>query len=68
MKVKAGRAQDLADAARMLGAASQVRRQDTRDLFRRWFPDALEDLESFITRVVWRWRPEQHCTMERSQD
>jgi hypothetical protein len=49
MKVEAGRAQDLADAARMLGAASEDRRQETRDLFRRWFPDALDDLESLIT-------------------
>lgn len=49
MKVEAGRAQDLADAARMLGIASEPRHQETRDLFRRWFPDALDDLESLIT-------------------
>lgn len=48
-KVQAGRAQDLADAARMLGLASDALRQATRDLFRRWLPDALEDLESLIT-------------------
>jgi len=49
MKVEAGRAQDLADTARMLGAASEVRRQETRELFRRWLPDALDDLERLIT-------------------
>ena len=48
MKVQAGRAQDLADAARMLGAAPEPRHQATRDIFRRWFPEALEDLESLI--------------------
>ncbi len=48
MKVQAGRAQDLADAARMLGAALEPRHQETRDIFRRWLPEALEDLESLI--------------------
>ena len=48
MKVQAGRTQDLADAARMLGAAPEPSRQETRDIFRRWLPDALEDLESLI--------------------
>src|SRR5574337_99880 len=48
MKVEAGRAQDLADTARMLGAASEARRQETRELFCRWLPDALDDLESLI--------------------
>lgn len=48
MKVQAGRAQDLADAARMLGAASESRREEAREVFRRWFPEALEDLESLI--------------------
>src|SRR5574337_42466 len=49
MKVEAGRAQDLADAARMLGSASEPRHQETREIFRRWLPDALDDLESLIT-------------------
>ena len=49
MKVQAGRAQDLADAARMLGFASEEERQSTRVLFGRYLPDALEDLESLIT-------------------
>jgi hypothetical protein len=49
MKVEAGRAQDLADAARMLGLAHETVREATRSLFRRWLPDALEDLESLIT-------------------
>ncbi|NJD69554.1 MAG: hypothetical protein FIA90_13080 [candidate division NC10 bacterium] len=48
MKVEAGRAQDLADAARMLGAASEDRCQETRELFGRSLPDALDDLESLI--------------------
>ncbi len=48
MKVEAGGAQDLADAVRMLGGASEARHQETRDIFRRWLPEALEDLESLI--------------------
>jgi len=40
--------QDLADAARMLGAAPEPRHQETRDIFRRWLPKALEDLENLI--------------------
>jgi len=48
MKVQAGRTQDLADAAPMLGAAAEPTRQEARDIFRRWLPDALEDLESLI--------------------
>ena len=48
MKVEAGRAQDLADAARMLGGAPEARHQETRDIFHHWLPDALEDLESLI--------------------
>ena len=48
MKVEAGRAQDLADTARMLGAAPEARRQETREIFRRYMPDAQDDLESLI--------------------
>ncbi|MGH7433280.1 MAG: hypothetical protein ACREJL_05960 [Candidatus Methylomirabilales bacterium] len=48
MKVESGRAQDLADAARMLGLASEELRQETRRVFQRHAPDALEDLESLI--------------------
>ena len=48
MKVEAGRTQDLADAARMLGAAPEPSHQETRDIFHHWLPDALEDLESLI--------------------
>jgi hypothetical protein len=47
--VHAARAQDLADAARMLGLASEASREETREVFRRWLPEALEDLESLIT-------------------
>lgn len=49
MKVESGRAQDLADAARMLGLASEELRQETRIVFQRHAADALEDLESLIT-------------------
>jgi hypothetical protein len=48
MKVEAGRAQDLADAARMLGSASEARCEETREIFRRYLPDAQDDLESLI--------------------
>jgi len=48
MKLEAGRAQDLADAARMLGTASEDRCQETRELCSRYLPDALDDLESLI--------------------
>lgn len=48
MKVQAGRTLDLADASRMLGLAQEAVRQATRELFKRWLPDALEDLESLI--------------------
>jgi hypothetical protein len=49
MKVQSGRTQDLADTARMLGLASEQDRERTRGVFRRWLPDALDDLESLIT-------------------
>ena len=48
MKVQSGRAQDLADAARMLGLAPEEDRQNTRVLFERYLSDALDDLESLI--------------------
>jgi hypothetical protein len=48
MKVQAGRTQDLADVSRMLGLASAELRQATRQVFERWQPDALEDLESLL--------------------
>ena len=49
MKVQSGRAQDLADAARMLGFATEQERAMARALFARHMPDAAEDLESLIT-------------------
>lgn len=49
MKVESGRAQDLADAARMMGLASEELRQEARSVFQRHAADALEDLESLIT-------------------
>jgi hypothetical protein len=48
MKVQASRTQDLADVSRMLGLASQQDRQRTRRVFARWYPDAVQDLESLI--------------------
>lgn len=49
MKVESGRAQDLADAARMLGLASEEHRQETRRVFQHHAADTLEDLESLIS-------------------
>jgi hypothetical protein len=49
MKVESGRAQDLADAARMLGLASEEHRRETRTVLQRYAREALEDLESLIT-------------------
>lgn len=48
MKVQAGRTQDLADSARMLGLASDQERDAAREVVRRWLPDAEEDMESLI--------------------
>ncbi|MFN2132327.1 MAG: hypothetical protein ACK2VD_17505 [Anaerolineae bacterium] len=48
IKVHASRTQDLADVSRMLGLASEEQRQETRQLFAKWLPDAQEDLESLI--------------------
>ena len=48
MKFQAGRVQDLADVARMLGQASPDRLQAVRQLFIRYQPDDIDDLESLI--------------------
>jgi len=48
MKVQAGRVQDLADVARMLGQASQESLSSVRALFARYAPADAEDLESLI--------------------
>ncbi len=48
-QIQSGRAQDLADAARMLGLAPEEERKMTRGLFTRYLPDAVEDLENLIT-------------------
>jgi hypothetical protein len=48
MKVLSSRTQDLADVSRMLGLATESERQATRQVFEKWWPDALEDLESLI--------------------
>jgi hypothetical protein len=49
LKFQASRLQDLADISRMLGLASAEDRQATRQVFAKWQPDELEDLESLIT-------------------
>lgn len=49
LKFQASRLQDLADISRMLGLASEEDRQTTRQIFAKWQPDELEDLESLIT-------------------
>ncbi len=48
MKVRAGRVQDLADVARMLGQADELALERTRAVFAQWTPDDVEDLESLI--------------------
>ncbi|OGG53988.1 MAG: hypothetical protein A3F84_04825 [Candidatus Handelsmanbacteria bacterium RIFCSPLOWO2_12_FULL_64_10] len=48
MKVRAGRVQDLADVARMLGQADEPALERTRAVFAQWAPDDVEDLESLI--------------------
>jgi hypothetical protein len=49
MKMQAGRVQDLADVARMLGQASNETVDEVRSLFRRHAPEDIEDLESLVT-------------------
>lgn len=49
MKLQAGRVQDLADAARMLGQAPEEALARVRRLFQRYAPHDLEDVESLIT-------------------
>ncbi|MEL6455800.1 MAG: hypothetical protein AAFQ40_13920 [Cyanobacteria bacterium J06623_5] len=49
MKLKASRAQDLADISRMLGAANTEARQTVRAVIRKYLPEATEDVESLIT-------------------
>ena len=48
MKFQAGRAQDIADVARMLGQASEAALADVRALFAELLPAEMEDLESLI--------------------
>ena len=49
MKFQAGRVQDLADVARMLGQASSDDLTGVRNTFNQWLPADREDLESLIT-------------------
>ncbi|HPA18816.1 MAG TPA: hypothetical protein PLU30_13785 [Verrucomicrobiae bacterium] len=48
MKLESGRLQDLADISRMLGAAEENVRAETRSLIGAMKPQDLEDLESMI--------------------
>lgn len=48
MKLQAGRVQDVADLARMLGQASAAQLAVVRRLCTMWRPEDLEDLESLI--------------------
>lgn len=48
MKFRSGRAQDIADVARMLGQAAEEALENTRVLFQTEEPSGLEDLESLI--------------------
>lgn len=48
MKFQAGRLQDLADVARMLGQADEAALLAVRGLFARWLPEGSEDLKSLI--------------------
>jgi hypothetical protein len=49
MKLRSGRAQDIADVTRMLGQASDEQLETVREVIRRLQTDALEDIESMIT-------------------
>lgn len=48
LKFQAGRLQDLADVARMLGQAEEGALTSVRAVFARWLPGEREDLESLI--------------------
>jgi hypothetical protein len=48
MKVRASLLQDVADASRMLGQATDAQLAATRAAFDQWAPDDREDLESLI--------------------
>jgi hypothetical protein len=49
MKFQSGRVEDVADATRMLGPASEETLASVRAVFARYLPGEMEDLESLIT-------------------
>jgi hypothetical protein len=49
MKLQSGRTQDLADITRMLGLANEEECNKVRNVIKKYQPDAVEDLESFIS-------------------
>jgi hypothetical protein len=48
MKVKASRTQDLADVSRMLGGADEGALAEVRGVIERFWPEAMEDVESLV--------------------
>lgn len=48
MKLRSGRAQDIADISRMMGHAEETYVEKTKHIIGRYFPEDLEDLESLI--------------------
>ncbi len=48
MKLRSGRAQDIADISRMMGNAEEASVEKTKQIVGRHFPEDLEDLESLI--------------------
>lgn len=48
MKLRSGRAQDIADISRMMGNADEASVEKTKQIVGRHFPEDLEDLESLI--------------------
>ena len=48
MKFESGRVQDLADVARMLGQADAAMLVAVRQVFTRYLPNEIDDLESLI--------------------
>jgi len=49
MKMRAGRVQDIADATRMLGQASEETLKNIRALFSKYAQEDMDDLASMIT-------------------
>ena len=59
MKLLSGRAQDIADLTRMLGAADDAELEQVRTIVSEYVPDAVEDVESMV--VLGRMEYESWC-------